>query len=101
MEIVVGSVVYSKAGRDKGRYYMVVRPGSQPEHFLIVDGETRRLERPKLKKAKHLKNTGAVVEKIADKLKEDKLVHNSEIRSALKTYNGTKSQGAENGEAGV
>ena len=45
--------------------------------------------KPKLKKIKHLKAEGEVVEKIAAKLGEGKKVFDAEIRSILRSYNGS------------
>ncbi|MDR3263337.1 MAG: KOW domain-containing RNA-binding protein [Clostridiales bacterium] len=88
----IGSVVYSKAGRDSERYYIVTGLSEKPDYVYIIDGELRRLEKPKLKKIKHLRDTGAVVEKLAEKFKSKKLVHNAEIRSALRQYNDKSGQ---------
>ncbi|MDR1939880.1 MAG: KOW domain-containing RNA-binding protein [Clostridiales bacterium] len=84
----IGSVVYSKAGRDKGGYYIVVRLSETAGFVFIADGETRRIEKPKLKKIRHLRDSGVVIEKLANKFTAQKLVHNAEVRSALKAYNG-------------
>jgi large subunit ribosomal protein L14e len=51
--IAVGRVVRSKAGRDKGRFFLVVGVADE-EHLLIADGDLRKLEKPKKKKLKHL-----------------------------------------------
>ncbi|MDR1906088.1 MAG: KOW domain-containing RNA-binding protein [Clostridiales bacterium] len=83
----IGSVVYSKAGRDKGRYYLAVGISDKPEFVLIADGEIRKLEKPKLKKIKHLRDSGIVIDKLKDKFVEKKPVHNAEIRSCLRVYN--------------
>lgn len=53
---MVGRVVYSTAGRDKGRFMVIV--GSEGEYPLVCDGKLHPLERPKLKNPKHLKLTG-------------------------------------------
>ena len=48
-EKLVGSVVWSKAGRDKGKTYIIV--GTLDDKYVLVcDGVTRNLERPKKKK---------------------------------------------------
>lgn len=49
-----GSVVISTAGRDKGRKMVVYRV-IDPEYVLVVDGDLRKIERPKRKKIKHIK----------------------------------------------
>jgi len=82
----VGSVVYSNAGRDEGRYYMVYEI-LDDTFVTIVDGNLRKMSKPKKKKLKHLKNYGDVLENIAEKLKEGKKVYDAEIFSALRKYN--------------
>ncbi len=82
----VGSVVFSRAGRDKGRFFTVVE--IVDDTFVkLADGDLRRLENPKLKKLKHLKNTGDILDAIAEKLISGTKVYNAEIFSALRRYN--------------
>jgi ribosomal protein L14E/L6E/L27E len=82
----LGSVVYSRAGRDKGRFFLVVEVVD--ENFVrIADGKTRMIAKAKLKKIKHLKNEGVVIQKIADKLANNSKVFDVELFSALKVYN--------------
>lgn len=82
----VGSVVFSRAGRDKGRFFTVVE--IVDDTFVkLADGDLRRLENPKLKKLKHLKNTGDTLDAIGEKLKNGVKVYNAEIFSALRRYN--------------
>ncbi|MEE0808614.1 MAG: KOW domain-containing RNA-binding protein [Acutalibacteraceae bacterium] len=57
---MVGKVVYSAAGRDKGRFLVVV--GANGDLPLVCDGKERPLERPKLKNPKHLRFTNILLE---------------------------------------
>ena len=86
ISLVPGLVVCSKAGRDSGRYLIVLEILS-PEYVLIADGQKHRLAHPKKKKVKHLKLTEDVLESIGRKLTEKRQVFDSEVRSALRTYN--------------
>ena len=86
ISLVPGLVVCSKAGRDSGRYFIVLEILS-PEYVLIADGQKHRLAHPKKKKVKHLKLTEDVLESIGRKLTEKRQVFDSEVRSALITYN--------------
>lgn len=79
----IGSVVLSRAGRDKGRFFIVVEIVDD-QFVRIVDGDIRRLESAKLKKIKHLKATGDILESIAEKLKNSAKVYDAEIYSALR-----------------
>lgn len=80
-----GSVVFSKSGRDSGRYYLVV--SQEGEFAFIADGKTRKLAKPKKKKLKHLRPRGERAETIGEKLEEGRTVFDSEIYSALRAYN--------------
>ena len=86
ISLVPGLVVCSKAGRDSGRYFIVLEILS-PEYVLIADGQKHRLAHPKKKKVKHLKLTEDVLESIGRKLTEKRQVFDSEVRRALRTYN--------------
>ncbi|MBR2349113.1 MAG: KOW domain-containing RNA-binding protein [Clostridia bacterium] len=87
-EIKVGSVVFSKAGRDAGRFFVVTE--IVDETFVkIADGDLRRVDTPKLKKIKHLKVQDEVIEKLEEKFEEGKKVFDAEVKSALRNYNGS------------
>lgn len=60
MEIQKGSLVYSKAGKDKGKLFLVLK--TEGELAYIADGETRLVQKPKMKKFKHLQKTNTIVE---------------------------------------
>ena len=81
----LGQVVYSKAGRDAGRYYAVVELVDDTR-VRIADGDLRRIKRAKLKNIKHLGTDGEVLEKISAKLKEGAQVFDAELYSALRLY---------------
>lgn len=81
MEIGIGSVVISKAGRDKGRFFIVV--ASDAQYAYLCDGDIRKSDSPKKKKRKHLAVTNTVCDYVGDKIKEGKKVTNAEIRRAL------------------
>lgn len=80
-----GDVVYSKSGRDGGRYFVVV--ATEGENYVrIADGDVRRLRNAKLKNVRHLRETGDRMERIAEKLETGVQVFDSELYSALKLY---------------
>lgn len=84
-DVFVGSIVYSKAGRDAGKCYIIIRlEGSQ--NAYVANGEERQLAKPKLKNIKHLRLSGEVSKIIADKLESGKQVFDSEIKSVLRTF---------------
>lgn len=93
MNVVLGQVVYSKAGRDEGRIFVVV--GVVDENYVFVsDGDLRRLENPKKKKIKHLNLTELKVEAISQKLNAGIKITNAEIRKALAEVEKSLSQTA-------
>ena len=52
---MVGQIVCSKKGRDKGYFLVIVAENS--EVVYVCDGKERPLERPKKKNVKHLSFT--------------------------------------------
>ena len=54
MEDILGCIVIATAGRDKNRKFIVIKKIDEL-YVLIADGKYRRLEKPKMKKIKHLK----------------------------------------------
>ncbi len=84
MDICIGSVVISKAGRDKGRNFIVVAVDEQ--FAYLCDGDLRKSDTPKKKKRKHLAVTNTVCDYIGDKIKDNKKVTNTEIRRALAEF---------------
>jgi len=78
----LGQIVISRAGRDAGKKFVVVRVID--DLFVEVsDGDLRRLEKPKKKKIKHLNITEEKAESLAEKLKSGGRITNAEIRKAL------------------
>lgn len=57
-----GQVVISKAGRDKLRKFIIVDIINE-DYVLICDGKLRKIEKPKLKKTKHLAKTSYIANK--------------------------------------
>ncbi len=60
----LGQLVYSKAGRDRGRP-MVVVGVQDSRHVLVSDGGLRPAARPKRKNIRHLAAAAAVLADIA------------------------------------
>ena len=79
------SVVFSLKGRDTGVCYAVVGY-KDATTVWVSDGFKHKLAQPKLKNIRHLKFEGAVLTSIAQKIEENKKVFDSELRSALRTY---------------
>lgn len=80
--IKIGSVVVSKAGRDQGRYFLVIEE-VDADFVMIANGDLRKMERLKKKRRKHLKATGAVVQALRERLLAGQPVMDHELRSWL------------------
>ena len=85
MDFRDGNIVLSKAGRDKGKYFIVLKVVDS-EFVLIADGGLRKVDNPKLKKCKHLENTGKTSERVCQKLAEGTRVTNPELHRELTEF---------------
>ena len=86
-EVFVGSIVYSKAGRDRGKCYIIVR-FDEKGYAYVANGEEKSVQSPKRKNVKHLDFSGDRNDVIGDKFLDGKQVFDSEIKSALRAYSG-------------
>ena len=82
MNIAKGSVVIARAGRDKGRAF-VVTDMIDERTALIADGKSRPVEKPKRKNVIHLRPTAAVLESVTT---------NRQLRIFLKDFSKDCSQ---------
>ncbi len=82
MELSAGDIVYSKAGRDKDKDFIVLEV-LDDEYVLIADGDLRKVQKPKKKKIKHLKKTNIKAELVRRKLAENKEVTNTDLKRLL------------------
>ncbi|AVX21785.1 MAG: RNA-binding protein [Bacillota bacterium] len=82
-ELQIGQLVYSRAGRDQGRPFLVWDYLSDTM-VAVVDGDLRKVESPKKKNIKHLKAMPAIAEEIARKKLAGVRIFNHEVRKALK-----------------
>ncbi len=74
---MIGKIVCSKAGRDKGYFMVIVR--IEGDFLYVADGKERPLERPKRKNAKHLNITNTI-------LANDSFKTNKHLKKALAVY---------------
>lgn len=82
MSIALGQIVVSKAGRDAGKKFIILKI-IDDTYVQISDGNLRRVEKPKKKKIKHLEITGEVAETIEEKLRKNAKLTNPELRKVL------------------
>lgn len=80
--ISIGTLTISKSGRDKGKYLLII--GIVDENYVyIVDGNLRRVEKPKLKKIKHLIFTNIVNEEMKNFIESGNKISNLQIREFI------------------
>ncbi len=82
MNVVLGQVVISKAGRDVGKIFIVTEI-IDANYVYISDGDLRRVENPKKKKIKHLVITKDIIDTIVQKISSDIRITNADIRKAI------------------
>ena len=80
---MIGQIVCSKSGRDKGYFMVVVH--KEDGIYFVCDGKERPLERPKKKNAKHLAFTETV-------LCESDYMTNRQLRKALAVFKNSAEQ---------
>ncbi|HSN65511.1 MAG TPA: RNA-binding protein [Fusibacter sp.] len=81
-ELQIGQFVKSKAGRDKGNVLIVFGIVDE-QYVLVVDGDLRKLEKPKKKKVKHLSKIGDVDMEIQNVMTADKPFNNAWLRKKV------------------
>lgn len=79
-----GSIVKSKAGRDNGRWFVVL--GVEGDCAFLTDGDLRKVDKPKKKKIKHIQKTNSTSELIQKKVNSGEACENFEIRNALSEF---------------
>ena len=90
MEADKSSLIVSKAGRDKGQLFYVIDTDEQ--YVYLADGKSRRLEKPKRKKRKHVEQVPRTESRIAEKIRNGEKVLNSELRKELASLGQKHSQ---------
>ena len=90
MEVDKSSLVVSKAGRDQGQLFYVIDADEQ--YVYLADGKSRRLEKPKRKKRKHIEQIPRTESRIAERIRNGEKVLNSELRKELASFGQKQSQ---------
>ncbi|HHV61717.1 MAG TPA: RNA-binding protein [Firmicutes bacterium] len=83
MRLRPGQLVISRAGRDRGRLYLVARIIDE-RYVEVVDGKTRRQGNPKRKNIYHLTLLSKVARDIESKLLAGQEISDEEVREALR-----------------
>ena len=75
----IGQLVYSKAGRDKGHYYLIYALDDARGRVLLVDGKKRNAQNPKVKNPVHLQKTNTVNKNFKEKVLNKSVITSKEI----------------------
>ena len=86
MDIAKSDIVRSTAGRDRGKIFFVL--DVEGDFLLLADGKTRRLERPKRKKRKHVVFQARFDCRVTEKIRSGERLSNSELRRTLAQFGG-------------
>jgi len=85
LDVFAGDIVYSKAGRDKDKAFVVLSV-SDSQYVMLADGRKRLVDQPKKKKIKHLLKSGHSSAYIANKLAEGMKVTNPDLKKVLAEF---------------
>lgn len=85
----LGKLAYSKAGRDKGKFFIIVGI-LDAKYVYISDGDMRKIEKPKKKKIKHIVIMNCAADNIKNMLLCNEKVSNSEIKVFLQCHDVSK-----------
>ena len=84
MEYTIGQIVISRCGHDKGKPFVII--SVEDSYVFLSDGKNRPIEKPKLKKVKHIQKTNYVCKEIKDAYEKGEALLNEEIRNSIKAY---------------
>lgn len=85
MDTIIGSYVWSKAGRDKGKLFIIIDIFDD-QHVIVADGKTRRVRDPKKKKLKHLNITNKAAEDIQRIISMKRKLLDTDLQKAIEEY---------------
>ncbi len=77
---MVGKIVLSLAGRDKGEYLAVIN--CEKNYVFVANGKNRKIELPKRKNIKHISVTDQALSK-------DQMKTNKSLKRAIAVYKDT------------
>ncbi|CAK7025775.1 MAG: hypothetical protein PEPC_01089 [Peptostreptococcus russellii] len=78
----VGQLVKASCGRDQGKLFIIVSIVDK-DYVMIADGKSRKLDKPKLKKIKHLNIYNFVNEEVKELLLNGENITDSFIRAEI------------------
>lgn len=81
-DLNVGQLVRASCGRDQGQLFFIAKIVDE-KYVLIVNGKSRKLDKPKLKKIKHLNISNFIDEEIRQSLLKNEKMTDSYLRAKL------------------
>lgn len=84
MQNLVGRLVVSKAGRDKGKPFVIIEVIND-RFVLLADGELRRIDNPKIKNIKHLQIINRELPEITEILARGEVLEDHRLRRMVRS----------------
>ncbi|SFL95033.1 KOW domain-containing RNA-binding protein [Pelosinus propionicus] len=82
VNISMGQLVTSIAGRDEMQIYLVVGVQNN-KNLLLVNGRDRKIMNPKRKNIRHVNVLNSIAKSVADKIQTGTKVTDEEVRHAI------------------
>ena len=81
-DLNVGQLVIASCGRDQVQAFFISKIVDE-KYVLIVNGKSRKLDKPKLKKIKHLNISNFIDEEVRQSLLKNDKITDSYLRAKL------------------
>ena len=82
---MIGWLAASLAGHDKKKIYIIIE--ETDDTVILADGECRPLDKPKMKKKKHIQVIKKTMdEELSRKIRNGEFYSNEQIKRAIKLY---------------
>lgn len=82
---LIGRLVISKAGRDRGKPFVIVKVLND-RFVVLADGDLRKVDSPKTKNIRHLQVTNRKVTEIVEAISKGEVLENHRFRKILKVF---------------
>ena len=83
VNISIGQLVTSNAGRDQTNIYLVVGI-EKNKYLLLANGRERKFKNPKQKNIRHVNVLKPIAQGVAEKIQSGMKITDEEIRQAIK-----------------
>jgi len=97
-DALLGKLVYSRQGRDVGKPFLVVGQVNE-RYVLVVDGDLRHLDNPKLKNLRHLRLSNVKSEELMQALARGEPLENHRLRKLVRELAVKEQEDREGGSA--